>query len=388
MRLRLDLGATHGAARTGTFSTPRGTVRTPLFMPVGTRGSIRALMTHELAGLRAADGTGAEIVLGNTYHLMLRPGAEVVAALGGLPRFSGWDGPMLTDSGGYQVFSLDPKVTDADAEFRSTYDGSTHLLTPEAAVATQELLGADIQMVLDVCAPLPSDRAVLRDAVERTAAWAARARAAHRRTADQALFGIVQGGAEVDLRRESAARTVDLDLDGYAIGGLSVGETRAEMLPALGAAIECLPADQPRYLMGVGDPVSIVEALALGVDMFDCVMPTRLARHGTLLTDAGRLNIKRAELAMSDDPIDPGCPCATCRTYSRGYLRHLATVGEPAAASLCTVHNLTWMFTFVGRIRAAVRDGSLDGLRAEVAAVWSGSGPGSSPAPPGPPSAT
>ncbi len=381
MRLELSVDAVDGAARAGTFATTRGVVGTPLFMPVGTRGSIRALMTHELAGLRAADGTGAEIVLGNTYHLMLRPGAETVAELGGLQRFSGWDRPMLTDSGGYQVFSLDPKLSDEGAEFRSTYDGSTHLLTPEGAVRAQELLGADVQMVLDVCAPLPSDRTVLRDALERTADWAERARTAHRRTEDQALLGIVQGGAEEDLRRESAARTVELDFDGYAIGGLSVGETREEMLPALAAALEVLPADRPRYLMGVGDPVSIVEAVALGVDMFDCVMPTRLARHGTLLTDAGRLNVKRAEHARSDDPVEAGCPCATCRTYSRGYLRHLAAVGEPAAASLCTVHNLTWMFGFVGRIRAAISNGTLDRLRADVAAVWSGTGPGTAPVP-------
>lgn len=376
MRLTLAVEATDGAARTGTVATAHGAFSTPLFMPVATRGSIRALMTHELAGLSAADGTRAEVLLGNTYHLMLRPGAQVVAGLGGLRRFSGWGGPMLTDSGGYQVFSLDPAVSDAGAEFRSTYDGRVLLLTPEAAVATQELLGADIQMVLDVCAPLPSDRAVLRDAVERTVVWAARARVAHRRTADQALFGIVQGGTDLALRAESADRTVGLDFDGYGIGGLSVGETRDEMLPALAAALARMPTDQPRYLMGVGDPVSVVEAVALGVDMFDCVMPTRLARHGTLLTDGGRLNIKRAEFAADDAPVDPGCPCVTCRTYGRAYLRHLSSVGEPAAASLCTVHNLTWMFGLVGRIRSAITDGTLTALRREVAAVWSTTGPG------------
>ncbi len=376
MKLTLDVTATDGRARTGTVTTSRGTFRTPLYMPVGTRGSIRALMTHELAGLRGADGTQAEIVLGNTYHLMLRPGADVVADLGGLHRFTGWDGLMLTDSGGYQVFSLEPKLHDGGAEFRSTYDGSTHLLTPEGAVATQELLGADIQMVLDVCAPLPSSREALREALELTSAWAARARTAHRRTEDQALFGIVQGGAEVDLRTESARRTAELDFDGYAVGGLSVGETRDEMLPALAAALDELPEDQPRYLMGVGDPVSIVESVAMGIDMFDCVLPTRLARHGTLLTDHGRLNIKRSEFARSDDPVDASCPCATCRRYSRGYLRHLSSVGEPAAASLCSVHNLTWMLTLVGRTRSAIAAGRLDQLRREVAEVWTGSGPG------------
>ncbi|MFM7069868.1 MAG: tRNA guanosine(34) transglycosylase Tgt [Actinomycetes bacterium] len=376
MKLTLDVDATDGAARTGTIVTGRGAIRTPVFMPVGTQGSIRSVTTHEVAKLAAADGTVPEVLLGNTYHLMLRPSAETVAALGGLHGFMGWDGHLLTDSGGFQVFSLDPKVTDDGAIFKSTYDGTTHLLTPEAAVRTQELLGADIQMVLDVCPPLPSPPAVLRAAVERTAAWAARALAAHQRRHDQALFGIVQGGDLDDLRREAAQRTVALGFDGYAIGGLSVGETRDAMLPALAAAIAELPNDQPRYLMGVGDPVSIVEAVALGVDMFDCVMPTRLGRHGTLLTSAGRLNIKRAEFARSVDPIDPNCPCPTCLRYERGYLRHLSVLGEPAADTLCTLHNLTWMLTLVGQVRTAIRSGTLDALRREIAAIWSATGPG------------
>jgi queuine tRNA-ribosyltransferase len=379
MRLGIEIGATDGAARSGVVRTPRGEIRTPVFMPVGTRGAIRSLTTDALGQLAAADGTRVEVMLGNTYHLMLRPGAETVAALGGLHRFSGWDGHLLTDSGGYQVFSLNPKLTDDGVLFRSTYDGDQHLFTPESAVHVQELLGADIQMVLDVCAALPSDRRVLADAVDRTAQWARRARVAHRRTHDQALFGIVQGGDLIDLRVESARRTVELDFDGYAIGGLSVGETRDVMLPALAAAIGELPADQPRYLMGVGDPVSIIEAVALGVDMFDCVLPTRLARHATLLTDAGRMNIKRSEYALDDAPIDADCPCTTCRRHSRGYLRHLATLREPVAATLCTVHNLTWILTFVGRIREAIAAGTLSSLRAGTAEVWSGSGPGLNP---------
>jgi queuine tRNA-ribosyltransferase len=376
VRLAIEVAATDGTARRGVIRTERGEIQTPVFMPVGTRGAIRSLPTEVLDQLAAADGTRAEVMLGNTYHLMLRPGAETVAALGGLHRFTGWDGHLLTDSGGYQVFSLSPKLTDDGVVFRSTYDGDEHLFTPESAVRVQELLGADIQMVLDVCAALPSDRAVLRDAMERTAQWAGRAKVAHRRTEDQALFGIVQGGDQEDLRVESARRTVELDFDGYAVGGLSVGETRDVMLPALAAALAELPDDQPRYLMGVGDPVSIVEAVALGVDMFDCVLPTRLARHATLLTDQGRLNIKRSEFARSDEPIDASCPCSTCRRHSRGYLRHLATLREPVAASLCTVHNLTWILTFVGRIRSAIETGMLDALRAEVAEVWSDSGPG------------
>ena len=376
MKLHLEVSDTDGAARRGVVRTRRGRIETPVFMPVGTRGSIRSLMTEDLAQLRAADGTRVEVMLGNTYHLMLRPGAETVASLGGLHRFSGWDGHLLTDSGGYQVFSLDPKVTDEGVVFRSTYDGDEHLFTPEAAVGVQQLLGADIQMVLDMCPPLPSDRSVLAAAVERTAQWAARARSAHQRTEDQALFGIVQGGDQEDLRAASARRTVELDFDGYAVGGLSVGETREVMLPALAAALAELPTDQPRYLMGVGDPLSIVEAVALGVDMFDCVLPTRLARHGTLLTDTGRMNIKRAEYARDDDPIDPQCPCSTCRRHPRGYLRHLATLREPVAATLCTVHNLTWILTFVGRIREAITEGTLDQLRARTASVWADSGPG------------
>lgn len=379
MRLGIEVTETDGAARRGVVRTARGEIRTPVFMPVGTRGAIRSLTTDALGQLAAADRTRVEVMLGNTYHLMLRPGAETVAALGGLHRFTGWDGHLLTDSGGYQVFSLNPKLTDDGVVFRSTYDGDQHLFTPESAVAVQELLGADIQMVLDVCAALPSDRRVLSDAVERTAQWAARARTAHRRTDDQALFGIVQGGDLPDLRVESARRTVELDFDGYAIGGLSVGETRDVMLPALAAALGELPADQPRYLMGVGDPVSIIEAVALGVDMFDCVLPTRLARHATLLTDGGRMNIKRSEYASDDSPIDPDCPCATCRRHSRGYLRHLASLREPVAATMCTVHNLTWILTFVGRIRSAIAEGTLDQLRAATAEVWSGSGPGLNP---------
>jgi queuine tRNA-ribosyltransferase len=301
---------------------------------------------------------------------MLRPGADVVEALGGLHHFEDWGGHVLTDSGGYQVFSLGPKVTDDGATFRSTYDGSTHHLTPEGAVRIQEQLGADIQMVLDVCAPLPSERSVLRDAVDRTAHWAARARAAHRRVEDQSLFGIVQGGDDVALRRESARRTVELDFDGYAVGGLSVGESREAMLPALAAAVDELPTDQPRYFMGLGDPVGVVEAVALGIDMMDCVLPTRLARHGTLLTEAGRLSIRRAELARSEDPIDPTCGCTVCRRYSRGYLRHLIVVGEPTGATLCTLHNLAWLLRLVDRAREAIASGTLDVLRREVAAVW------------------
>ncbi len=355
--------ARDGAARTGVATTARGSYRTPCFMPVGTRGAVKLLSAVDYERL------GAEIVLGNTYHLMLRPGADVVAALGGLAGFTGWPGLSLTDSGGYQVFSLDPDVDDDGVTFRSVYDGSSHRLTPELAVATQELLGADIQMVLDVCPGLPAPREVVLQAVERTASWAKRARAGHVRT-DQALFGIVQGGTDEALRAESAQRTVELDFDGYGIGGLSVGEPRDQMLPALAAALAELPDDQPRYLMGVGDPASLVEAVALGVDQFDCVLPTRLGRHGTALTTAGKVQLRNASNARSDQPVDADCGCEVCRRHSRGYLRHLFQVGEPTAARLLTIHNLAWTFALVERLRGAIADGRFDEVRRQVLATW------------------
>ena len=367
MRLTIDVEATDGAARVGCIRTPRGELPTPLFMPVGTRASVRTLSSIDLEDL------GAEIILGNTYHLMLRPGAELIAELGDLHGFSSWSRHLLTDSGGFQVFSLEPKVTDAGATFRSTYDGSIHTLTPESAVEVQQLLGADIQMVLDVCPPLPSPPAVVRAAVDRTALWAGRAREAQRPAREagsgQALFGIVQGGIDAALRAESAARTIEHDFDGYGIGGLSVGESRDEMLPALAATTAVLPVDQPRYLMGVGDPIGIVEGIALGVDMFDCVLPTRLARHGSLLTDDGRLNLRNARHARDPQPLDPTCTCAVCGRWSRAYLRHLLQVNEPTAARLLTIHNVHWTLRLVDRARAAIAAGTLDALRREVAAA-------------------
>jgi queuine tRNA-ribosyltransferase len=355
--------ARDGAARAGIVTTSRGAYRTPCFMPVGTRGAVKYLSATDYERL------GIEIVLGNTYHLMLRPGAEIVARLGGLGRFTGWRGLTLTDSGGFQVFSLSPQVDDDGVTFKSTYDGSMHRFTPESVVATQELLGADIQMALDVCPPLPSPHDVVRLAVERTASWATRARAAHRRS-DQALFGIVQGGTDTLLRAESARRTTELDFDGYGIGGLSVGESRDEMLPALAAALEHLPPDRPRYLMGVGDPAGLVEAVALGVDQFDCVMQTRLGRHGTALTSAGKVQLKAVRNADSDQPIDATCPCEVCERHSRGYLRHLFQVGEPTAARLLSVHNLAWTLDLMVRTRAAIEQRAFGCLRSEVLSVW------------------
>jgi queuine tRNA-ribosyltransferase len=365
MTLRLTIEATDGAARAGVITTARGSFVTPCFMPVGTRGAVRAVSTGDLEDL------GAEVMLANTYHLMLRPGAEVVGELGGVHGFASWDNHVLTDSGGFQVFSLGADVDDDGVTFRSTYDGSSHRLTPERAVAVQELLGADIQVALDVCPPLPSPPEVVRLAVERTAAWARRAREAHRRPG-QALFCVVQGGLDAGLRAESARRSLEVGFDGYAVGGLSVGESRAEMLDALAATMAELPSDQPRYLMGVGDPLGLVESVALGVDMFDCVWPTRLARHGTVLTSEGRLHLRNAVYARDPAPLDPACPCAVCARWSRAYLRHLVLVGEQGAGRLITLHNLAWTLSVVAMAREAVKTGRFAALRDRMAATWAG----------------
>jgi queuine tRNA-ribosyltransferase len=364
--LSFEVEATCGAARVGRVTTARGTFRTPCFMPVGTRGAVRTLSSADLEAL------GAEVVLGNTYHLMLRPGAEVVARLGGLHGFADWGGHVLTDSGGYQVFSLQPKVDDEGATFRSTYDGSSHHLSPERAAEVQVLLGSDIQMVLDVCPPLPSPDRVVRAAVDRTALWAARARkaflAADRDDLNQ--FGIVQGGVDLAMRAESAERTLAVGFEGYAVGGLSVGEDRSQMLPALEAAVAHLPADRPRYFMGLGDPLGIVDAVSRGIDMFDCVLPTRLARHGTILTSSGRMNLRNRRFADDPGPLDDACPCPVCARWSRAYLRHLLSVDEPTAPRLLTLHNVAWTFAMVQRVRDAIAAGTLPALRAEVAALW------------------
>jgi queuine tRNA-ribosyltransferase len=366
--LVVEVGATDGSARTGRVITPRGSYRTPTFMPVGTRGTVKALDSADLEAL------GAEVVLANSYHLMLRPGAETVAQLGGLHRFTGWGGHTLTDSGGFQVHSLRPKVDDDGVTFASVYDGAATRLTPETAVEIQGLIGADIQMVLDVCASLPATPRVLRGAVERTADWAARARAHHDRVEarppGQALFGIVQGGTDAVLRVESAERTVALGFDGYGIGGLSVGEPRQEMLDALAVTVPLLPPDRPRYLMGVGDPVGIVESVALGIDQFDCVAPTRAARHGSIWTTTGRLNLRNAVHARDDRPLDAACPCPTCARWSRGYLRHLLTVGEPTVWRLCSIHNLTYVLGLMEAARAAISSGTLAALVAATHETW------------------
>lgn len=359
-----------GSARAGVIRTARGEITTPCFMPVGTKGAVRTLSSADLEDL------GAQIILGNTYHLMLKPGVERIARLGGLHRFADWQGHLLTDSGGFQIFSLDPGgnvvLDDDGVTFRSTYDGGTHRLTPASAVDIQTQLGGDIQMVLDVCAPLPSPIDELRLAVERTARWAEIARASFMALdrPDLNQFGIVQGGTDDALRTESAQRTVAIGFDGYAIGGLSVGESRDQMLSTLAHTLDGLPADQPRYLMGLGDPIGMVEAIALGIDLFDCVLPTRFARHGTILSTAGRYNLRRAENADDGKPLDDTCSCPVCARWSRAYLRHLLVVDEPTAPRLLTIHNVWWTLRLVDEARAAIAAGSLDGVRSRLHAAY------------------
>jgi queuine tRNA-ribosyltransferase len=355
--------ATDGRARAGWVETARGRILTPCFMPVGSRGVVKLLSAQDM------DDLGVQVVLANTYHLMLRPGVEVVGTLGGLHRFTGWEGHFLTDSGGYQVMSLPCSVDDDGVTFRSSYDGSWHRLTPEGAVAAQEVLGSDIQMVLDVCTELPASRDVLIGAGERTLAWAERARQAHLRH-DQLLFGIVQGGVELDLRAKYAQRMSGIGFDGYAIGGLSVGEPAAERLAAVSVSTSNLPANSACYLMGVGDPVSVLEAVGLGVDMFDCVLPTRLGRHGSALTNGGRLHIKAARFAKDDSPLDPACNCPVCGRHTKAYLRHLYNVGEPSAGRLVSLHNLAWLTALMARARQAVAEGRFGEFRSDVLSAW------------------
>ncbi|MCX7706786.1 MAG: tRNA guanosine(34) transglycosylase Tgt, partial [Anaerolineae bacterium] len=316
------------AARTGTFRTPHGTLETPVFAPVGTQATVKTLTPRDLAEI------GATLVLANTYHLYLRPGTRLIADFGGLHSFMAWPRPMLTDSGGFQVFSLAQmrKVDPDGVTFRSHIDGSLHRFTPESAIASQEDLGADIIMCLDEC-PDPLDRRYNEEALARTHAWAARCRAAQRRK-DQALFGIVQGGIFPDLRLESARTLRDMDFPGYAVGGLSVGETKEQMYATLDVTVPALPTDKPRYLMGVGAPEDILEAVARGVDIFDCVLPTRVARNGGLFTRHGRLNLRNARYAADPLPVEPGCDCYTCQYFSRAYLRHLFKAEETLALHL------------------------------------------------------
>ncbi len=352
-RVTFDLQATDGAARTGVLSTPRGTIRTPAFMPVGTAGTVKAMLPESVAA------TGADILLGNTYHLMLRPGAERVARLGGLHRFMNWDGPILTDSGGYQVMSLADlrQLTEEGVTFRSHIDGSKHALTPERSMEIQRLLGSDIVMAFDECPALPAPRERIAESMALSMRWAARSREAFGDRPGHALFGIQQGGLEEDLRAESAAALTEIGFDGYAIGGLAVGEGQEAMFGALDYAPGQLPADRPRYLMGVGKPDDLVGAVKRGLDMFDCVLPSRSGRTGQAFTRRGVVNLKNARHADDPRPLDENCTCPACRNYSRAYLHHVFRAGEMISGMLLTWHNLHYYQELMAEMRAAIAEG-------------------------------
>lgn len=360
MSFKFELIAAANQARAGIFHTPHGPIPTPIFAPVGTQATVKALKPDDLQRL------GASLVLSNTYHLYLRPGAEIVREMGGLHRFMAWDGPILTDSGGFQVFSLGGmrKIDDEGVTFKSHIDGSLHRFTPERSIAIQENLGADIIMAFDECPP-PTDYAYVKQSLGRTHPWLLRSLEAKTRS-DQALFGIVQGGIFPDLREESARFMLDLDLPGYAIGGLAVGETKEQMAATLDVLAPILPWDKPRYLMGVGAPEDLVNGILRGVDIFDCVLPTRLARHGAAFVKGGRLNLNNAQYSRDPAPLANACTCYTCTHFSRAYIRHLVKANEILAHILLTLHNVHFLLELVRTMRQAIMDGTVG----EVAAAF------------------
>ena len=353
-----------GKARAGKIETPRGSIHTPIFMPVGTLGTVKAMTPEELKDI------GAEIILGNTYHLHLRPSDSLVAKLGGLHRFMNWDRPILTDSGGFQVFSLAKlhKRSEEGVRFQSHLDGSSFWLTPEISIGIQENLGSDIMMVFDECPELPASREKLQESLELTTRWARRCKEAQK--TDQALFGIVQGGGELDLRRQSLEQMTEIGLDGYALGGLSVGESKEEMYFVLDHVAHEMPAATPRYLMGVGEPEDLLAGIEAGIDMFDCVMPTRNARNGNLFTSEGKVTIKQAKYREDERPLDPNCNCNTCQHYSRAYLRHLYQCNEILAMRLNTLHNLHFYLQLMRDSRDAILAGSFSAFRQTRLQQW------------------
>lgn len=357
-----ELLSRSSGARRARLYTAHGEVETPAFMPVATRGSVKSLTPAQVKQV------GTQILLSNTYHLMLRPGAERVALLGGLHRFMSWDRPILTDSGGFQVASLAAlrKVSDEGVTFRSHLDGDLFLLTPERAVAVQEMLGSDIAMVLDECVLFSSAPRDVRRAAQRSLDWAERSRSAHRGRPDQALFAVVQGGVSPELRRAVAGALVELGFDGYAIGGLAVGEPTDVTREMTGVTTEALPEDRPRYLMGAGTPEDLIESVARGVDMFDCVLPTRNARNGTLFTRYGKLSIKNTRYTEDPSPLDPECTCYTCANFSRAYLRHLFMAKEMSSATLNTIHNLSFYMDLMKHIRESIEEDRFESFRVEM----------------------
>ena len=366
MSFPLTLHATDGAARAGHIVTPRGEIRTPAFMPIGTAGTVKAMMPQSVRE------TGADIILGNTYHLMLRPGAERVAQLGGLHTFMGWDRPILTDSGGFQVMSLSKlrKITEEGVRFQSHIDGSEHFLSPERAMEIQRLLGSDIQMVLDECPAFPASKSDIEKSLAMTTRWAKRSKAAFGEQPGRACFGIVQGGVFADLRVRSAEALQDIGFDGYAVGGLAVGEEQSAMFETLDATVPHLPSDRPRYLMGVGKPDDIAGAVLRGIDMFDCVIPTRSGRNAQAFTREGTLNLRNARHADDPAPLDPQCACPACRQFSRAYLHHVVKAGEIIAAMLLTWHNLTYYQDLMADLRKAIAEGRLAAVVDEISRVY------------------
>ncbi|MFO7321866.1 MAG: tRNA guanosine(34) transglycosylase Tgt [Chloroflexota bacterium] len=355
MSFHFEVLKTQGRARAGVFHTPHGPIPTPVFAPVGTQATVKAVMPRDLKEI------GASLVLSNTYHLHLRPGEDIVAEMGGLHEFMAWPGPILTDSGGFQVFSLAKisKIDDDGVTFRSHIDGSQRRFTPEISMRIQQKLGADIIMAFDQC-PTPTDRAVVEAAVARTSAWALRCREAHPDDSRQALFGIVQGGIFEDLRARSAQDLLKIDFPGFAIGGLAVGETKQAMYDTLDFTVPMLPENKPRYLMGVGVPDDMAQAVLRGVDVFDCVMPTRIARHGAAFTPDGTLNMKNLALARDEQPVDATCDCYCCQNFSRAYLRHLVKANEILAHMLLSLHNIRFLIRHAENMRRAILEGSLD----------------------------
>lgn len=348
-------------ARLGVLHTPHGDIETPIFMPVGTQATVKSMTPEELKEI------GSQIILSNTYHLYLRPGHELVKKAGGLHEFMHWDKPILTDSGGFQVFSLGPlrKISEEGVEFRSHLDGSKHFLTPEKAMEIQNALGSDIMMAFDECAPYPASREYVKNSLERTTRWLERCKEAHKNPEKQALFGIIQGGMYKDLREQSAKEITAIDLPGYAIGGLSVGEPKPMMYDILEHTTPFMPVDKPRYLMGVGSPDDLIEGVIRGVDMFDCVLPTRIARNGTAMTSQGKVVVRNATYAEDFTPLDPECDCYTCRNYTKAYIRHLIKTNEILGARLITTHNLHFLLKLMENIRQAIREDRLLDFREE-----------------------
>ncbi|WP_027701340.1 tRNA guanosine(34) transglycosylase Tgt [Metaclostridioides mangenotii] len=361
VRYELIKTCKQSGARLGRLHTPHGVIDTPIFMPVGTQATVKSMTPEELKEI------GSQIILSNTYHLYMRPGHEIVKKAGGLHKFMNWDKPILTDSGGFQVFSLGPlrKIVEEGVEFRSHLDGSKHFLTPEKAVEIQNALGSDIMMAFDECAPYPADRDYVKNSLERTTRWLERCKEAHNNTENQALFGIIQGGMYKDLREQSAKEITSIDLPGYAIGGLSVGEPKPLMYEVLEYTTPLMPADKPRYLMGVGSPDDLIEGVIRGVDMFDCVLPTRIARNGTAMTSQGKVVVRNASYAEDFTPLDPECSCYTCQNYTKAYIRHLVKTNEILGARLITTHNLHFLLDLMAKVREAIMDDRLLDFREE-----------------------